>query len=323
MLTEKAIVICLLQILSEHSDENHILQMREIISKINTLYGINPDRRTIYSAVALLNELEYDISTYEENGKGYYLKQRVFELGEVHLLMDAVYSFSFLPPKHTEDLISKLQKLMSVHQRKRFKHLTIARPEVKTPNRQVFFSVEQLDTAISKKVKVKFTYLQYELNKKLVPRREQKYIVNPYGMVYQNDAYYLVCIKEGADRVSMYRIDRMQDIELTCCDLEPRAQGFDPNKVTEQAIYAFSGEPEPITMLCARSVLDHVIDKFGAGIHIREKDMDKLEIRLIVSPKGVKFWALQYLPYVEVLSPQWLRDEIMESIKNNSYLIGE
>jgi len=220
-------------------------------------------------------------------------------------------------------LIAKLQMLMSVHQRKSFKHLTIVRPEMKTPNRQVFYSIEQLDAAISKKVKVKFTYLQYDLSKKLIPRREQKYIVDPYGMLFQNDAYYLICVKDGTERVSMYRIDRMQDIELSDCALDPRTKGFDPSKATKQAIYAFSGEPEPVTMLCNQSILDHIIDKFGTNIRIRETDMDKLEIQLIVPPKGVKFWALQFLPYVEVLSPQWLRDEIVESIKNNSYLIGE
>lgn len=46
MLTEKAITICLLEVLREYSDENHILSMGEIISKINARYGLNPDRRT-------------------------------------------------------------------------------------------------------------------------------------------------------------------------------------------------------------------------------------------------------------------------------------
>ena len=37
-------------------------------------------------------------------------------------------------------------------------------------------------------------------------------------------------------------------------------------------------------------------------------------------PRGIKFWALQYLPYVELLQPLWLRDEIIESIGKNKYL---
>ena len=64
MLTEKAITICLLEVLREYSDENHILSMGEIVSKIDGRYGMKPDRRTIYSALETLIELGYDISLY-------------------------------------------------------------------------------------------------------------------------------------------------------------------------------------------------------------------------------------------------------------------
>lgn len=320
MLSEKANAICLLQVLIEYSDEKHIIPMREIIEKMNYNYGISPDRRTIYSLIAVLIDLGYDISTYEENGLGYYLKQRLFEPGEVRLLMDAVYSFPFIPPKHSEDLIAKLQKLLSVYERKRFKHLTIVRPEMKTPNRQVFWSIEQLDEAITKKVKVSFTYLHYDVSKRFVPRRKEKYTVNPYGMVFNNENYYLICVKDNKENVSMYRIDRMKDIELTNCKLDQRETGFDPNKSTEQAVYAYSGKPELIMMKCKRCILDHVIDKYGTDIHVREIDDENLEICFTVSPSGVKFWALQYLPYVEVTSPKWLREEIAESVRSNPYL---
>ena len=75
MLTEKANAICLLEVLKEYSDAEHILPMREIIAKMQSLYGIKIDRRTVYGAVALLIELGYDISLYEDNGVGYYLRR--------------------------------------------------------------------------------------------------------------------------------------------------------------------------------------------------------------------------------------------------------
>lgn len=96
MLTEKAITICLLEVLREYSDENHILSMGEIISKINVKYGLNPDRRTIYGAFETLIELGYDISLYKDNGKGYYLIDRQLEPSEAHLLSDAICIFPFI-----------------------------------------------------------------------------------------------------------------------------------------------------------------------------------------------------------------------------------
>ena len=96
MLTEKANAICLLEVLREYSDAEHILPMREIIGKMQSLYGIRIDRRTVYGAVALLIEFGYDISIYEDNGVGYYLRSRELEQSEVLLLTDAVYSFPCL-----------------------------------------------------------------------------------------------------------------------------------------------------------------------------------------------------------------------------------
>ncbi|MGI6040457.1 MAG: WYL domain-containing protein [Clostridiales bacterium] len=319
MLSEKCNIVCLMYVLAEYSDADHILPMREILSKLNSEFGISPDRRTIYSLVSVLKQIGFDISDYEENGIGYYLRFRLFEPGEVRLLMDAVYSFPFIPPKHTEDLVEKLQKLISVHERRRFKNLTVYKQEKKTPNRQVFYNIEQLDDAISREVKVRFTYLRYCTNKKLVPRQEGKYTVNPYGLVFTNENYYLVCIKEKKRRVSLYRIDRMSDIEITDLPLDPQDEKFDPKRAVSRAVYAYSGEPEEILMHCDVRILDHVIDKYGTDIKIREIDEDKLEIKMKVSPAGVKYWALQFLQHVEVVAPKWLRQEICECIKSNPY----
>ena len=60
MLTDKANAICILKILQEYSDEDHILQMRDLISHMEGIYGLSPDRRTVYSAVELLQDLGYD-----------------------------------------------------------------------------------------------------------------------------------------------------------------------------------------------------------------------------------------------------------------------
>ena len=114
MLTERANAICLLRILQDYLDAEHILPMREIISKLRAVYDLTVDRRTVYSAVELLITLGYDISNFEDNGKGYYLQERAFEESEVRLLMDAVFSFPFISAKQTNDLVKKLQTQVSL-----------------------------------------------------------------------------------------------------------------------------------------------------------------------------------------------------------------
>ena len=153
MVSNRANAICLLKLLQEYSDEAHILSMREIKEKLKSIYDITIDRRTVYSTVELLQLLDYDISTYEENGVGYYLRTRNFEPSEIRLLTDAVYAFDYITPKQTKDLAQKLQKLLSVHARKPFRHLHVIRPERKTKNPQVFLNIELLEEAIDSEKK--------------------------------------------------------------------------------------------------------------------------------------------------------------------------
>ena len=74
---------------------------------------------------------------------------------------------------------------------------------------------------------------------------------------------------------------------------------------------------------CDRAILDDVIDRFGTEVQIREHDENTFTAGFTAPPRGVKFWALQYLPRVEVVEPAWLREEIIESLMQNRYLLGD
>lgn len=316
VVTDRANAICLLEILKEFSDSEHILTMKEITAKMDLIYGIKPDRRTIYSAVGVLQELGYDISAYEENKIGYYLRERDFAQPEILLLTDAVYSFPFIPAKQSEQLIEKLQKQLSVHQRKKYRHLTLSRQNRKTDNRQVFLNLELLDEAISAKKQISCVYLDYGLDKNLHPRRKEPYILNPYGMVYTNERYYLICSYEGTKNISLYRIDFMRDIKMleTAAEKNPEAK-----ERVKDSVFAFSGKPEKVKMICDKRVLKDVIDKFGTEIHLSDLDEMHFTATFTAPPYGIKFWALQYLPFAEVTEPEWLRKEIIGSIMKNKY----
>ena len=108
----------------------------------------------------------------------------------------------------------------------------------------------------------------------------------------------------------------MRDIEILYEDIN---KPLESHKEIDNAIYAFIGEPEEVVMHCSKYIIDDVIDKFGASVNLSDRDEDTFTARFKVSLRGVKFWALQYLPYVEIVQPQWLRDEILESINANRY----
>ena len=84
-------------------------------------------------------------------------------------------------------------------------------------------------------------------------------------------------------------------------------------------MYAFVGAPERVVLNCDRIVLDDVLDRFGTDIQVFERDEQTFTAVLTTPPRGVRFWALQYLSFVEVAEPAWLRQEIIESIARNQY----
>lgn len=320
MLPEKANIICLLKILREYSDLNHPIPMREIIEKMEKLYGIKPDRRTIVSGIDTLIRLGYEISSYGENKKGYYLISRDFEPGEIYFLMDAVYSFPFITERQSLDLIRKLKDQLSIYERKNLHYLNIVRDGRKTLNRQVLYLVEELDRAIKEGLKVRFTYLKYNKEKELVPRREKKYTVNPYSMVYTNEKYYLLCSLVYQENLSLYRLDRMKDLEITSYKIDENKDDRKPKEEIKGAVHAFLGQPERIKIVCETHILDHLIDSFGRDIDIKEKEDGNLEANFTAPAQGIVFWGLQYLPYAEVIEPVWVREKIIESIKKNKYI---
>lgn len=162
--------------------------------------------------------------------------------------------------------------------------------------------------------KVRLGYLHYGLDKK--QHETKTYTLSPYEMVYMNERYYLICVPDHAPNTRLYRIDRMKDIQILD---NPRSEAV-ARQEAQNAVYAYVGAPERIIMYCDRAILDDVIDRFGTEVQIRERDENTFTAGFTAPPRGVKFWALQYLPYVEVVEPAWLREEIVESLGKNKYL---
>ena len=321
MITNRANVICILDILREYSDEEHILSMREIISKMKVLYDATIDRRTVYSAMSVLKEdLGYEISVYDENKQGYYLKERIMESSEIRVLMDSVYACDGIPQRLSEMLIEKLQKFLSCHQRKQYRNLKIVRKEKRTPNKSVFLTIDMLDEAISQKVQVEFTYLHYNLEKKLIPKRNLRYFVNPYALVFANGHYYLACTYDGYEDISYYRVDKICDVKILDTEVVKLFKtDSDLKAFNQKHVYMFTPGVSSVKIRCHNVVLDDVIEEFGKDIALQVDDQEHFIVTLKHSPGGLTFWLLQYLQYCEVIEPKQLRKEIVQIIQENKY----
>ncbi|MBR3227968.1 MAG: WYL domain-containing protein [Erysipelotrichaceae bacterium] len=315
MAEKKQSVLALIEILRKYSDEDHILSIREIQNHLSAIYDISLDRRTLYSHMDLLKENGYEVSTYEDNGKGYYLIERQFEKGEVLLLCNAIHASHFISEKQSDELIRKLLDTQSRYQRKEFKDRVYMANPLKTSNRQLLLNIEIASEAIRDRKQLSFIYLRYNSDLKLVPRREDAYIVEPLYIVYADSRPYLIVTSRNHEGFIHYRLDRMSEPAIVDEKVRPLAKDSDPYEYARNKLFMYSGEMRTVTFRCLDTVLDHMIDIFGTSLFIAPEEDHSFLIRVKVPEQGALYLAQQFMENITIVEPEELRQRFKDNLK--------
>ena len=316
MENKKTSVFAILSILQEESDADHILSQPQLIQKLENQYGIKIDRRTLYTNIEMLQDFGYDISTFSDNGKGYYLCERQFEPSQVNVLCNAIHSSSFIPPKSSKDLIDKLLGTQSKYFKEDYRSVVFMENIDKKDNKEFFLNVEIISEAIKSRMPVIFNYTQYNLNKELVNRREEPYIISPYYMVYKGDKVFLIGKSGNHEDLTHFRVDRIKNIKLYDGKYIRHTKDEDPYEYAKSKIYMYHGEDLRVSLRCDNIILDDIIDIFGKDIRLEKDDDKHFKAYVKASKQGMVYLALQYINYMEVLEPKKIRDEVKEALKN-------
>ncbi len=120
--------------------------------------GVVCQRQTLYDAIDTLNENGYEIICHRGIWNEYYIEDRSFDLPEIRILMDAVQAANFITPKKTEVLIDKIAALGGSHRAELMKQDTVIYNEIKHNNEYIYYSINEIESAIRKKKKVSFFY---------------------------------------------------------------------------------------------------------------------------------------------------------------------
>jgi len=62
-------------------------------------------------------------------------------------------------------------------------------------------------------------------------------------------------------------------------------------------------------------MMSELTDWFGNDFSVMKQDGDEIVTRVKCNLNAMRYWALQYGPYVEVLEPKEIRDRLSEDIK--------
>ena len=214
--------------------------------------------------------------------------------------------------------------MSNVYFRSRVKHIRTM-PDTAPQNKQLFYTIEVLDEAISKGRKVSFRYTSFGLDKQRRPRTDEagkpkEYTVSPYQMAAANGRYYLICCTDPYDNVSHYRLDRIVDIRMTDEPARPAKtvqgleHGVDLPKHMAEHVYMFAGPSQPVTFRMKKYLLDDVIDWFGTEIAFSDESEDEVTARVTVNLAAMRRWAVQYSPHTRILSPESLVKEVTQDL---------
>ena len=313
---KKMLNMLILEILRLYSDENHSLTQQEIIKLLNRNYGMECDRRSVKSNVMSLKEMGYDIAT----DKGYRLLSREFDDSELRILIDSVLFSKSISTKQAKELINKIRGLASNYFNAKVSHISNLPRLNRTINKQAMYSLDTINDAIAEKRKVQFVYNDIGTDLQLHPKKEEPYVVNPYQIVANNGRFYLIGNNDKYDNVAHFRIDKMTDVKLLEEKVKPMnkvsglEKGLNLPKHMAEHIYMFSGDSISVKIRTTQDMIGQLVDWFGMDIKIIEKNTENIIVKFDCNYSAMRYWALQYGTYVEVLSPKDLREQLKEDI---------
>ncbi|ACT03362.1 helix-turn-helix transcriptional regulator [Paenibacillus sp. JDR-2] len=312
-------VMLIRDILLEHSDENHVLSITDIINHLRRYYGseYKVSRNTVRSAIQELQNGGFNIEELIKDNTVYYSHiHRKFEIHELRMLIDAVSSAKFITPAETNRLIEKIKALTSRHQARKLHHQITVDPTVKAKNEEVKYHIDKIHTAINEQKMLHFKYGNYNTNKDFVFRREGAfYTVIPLGLVWNSDYYYLVAKKDPADvHVKHYRVDRMKNVSIS--DDRFNETEFNISTHLKQTFNMYPGDVESVEIQFHNHLINVVIDRFGRDIIIHEVDNDTFSITIRAAlSEGLLRWLLMWGSDAKVISPQSLIDKMRSESK--------
>ena len=284
---------------------------------------------SIEEAAAMLEEDDSDslrLVLYDEHKKGFYIRQRHFDLTDIRLLAECVYSAKFLSQGQADRLADVVCEFVSKYQAEKIRHDAFLTDRVKTSNKAVLNNISTINDAMSRRLdgephdpeKISFQYLKYSISdvgQQVERRKGQKYTVSPYKLLINDGNYYLLAFDDYAQDMRTYRVDRMKNVRFTG---EPRegAEAFaaiDLKSYTKRVFSMFGGKQERVVIRFINPLLDAVVDRFGndkGSVWYEKVDDSHFTVTTQVEISDQFFgWVLGFGKKAKILEPPAVVDQ--------------
>ena len=304
-----------MKILLEQTDEEHSLTVPQMIAELSKV-GISAERKSIYDDLEYLQLFGLDICSTKTKTTNYFVASRDFELPELKLLVDSVQASKFITHKKSLELISKIEKLTSRHNARQLQRQVFVTNRVKTFNERIYYNVDKIHEAIAENKQITFKYFGLDVNKKKVYGKDGNlYHESPVSLTWDDENYYLITYKEKYDSYVHYRVDKMENIEVSEEDRVLAEKPFDLSIYSKSMFQMYSGEETDVTIQFENELVGVVYDRFGVDVPIIKTDETHFicNVKVAVSPHFLS-WIISFGSRAKIVSPDWVQEQLYELI---------
>ena len=310
-------VLVLINYLYECTDEDNQITSDELVAYLKD-NGVPANKKTLKSDLDLMVEAGLDIVTVSSKPNRYFWGNRQFEMPELKLLIDAVSSSRFITEKKSRELTKKLTNLASVNQKKELhRHVHAAGGRVKPKNEAIYYTVNDINEAINKHKRIRFLYYEYDGEKKKVYRNDgNEYELSPYALFWNDDFYYVVGYSKEHENVSVFRVDRIEKVQVTTDRAVKKPDDYNINDYSKQIFEMYDGDTVKVKLECKNELMKYVIDRFGEDVNTKAKDDENFiaNIEVALSPNFYA-WVFRFGGDMRILSPKKAVNTIVDMAK--------
>lgn len=303
------------EIIFEYTDETHFIGVGEIISILESSYGVTACRQTIYDDIDMLIKAGFDIE--DVNGKNnrhqYHVLSREFDVVELRIVMDAIGSLMFLPSSKSSSLIKKISRLAGPSADYLMKNTTINGRQ-RTENSQIYYIIDTISTAIAQKKQVLFKY--YEQLTSAKKNKGEQFQVSPYRLVCCSDYYYLIGYSEKHEKITAFRIDCITGIPT----IANRNIVAEPEDLyTEKYLVDYSNEKNDnvseVILQFESCYIDAMINRFGQNMDISYISKTCCRAKVNVQVNNAFFaWIFGFDGKVRISGPKDIKEQYIRMV---------
>jgi len=309
----KARLVVLAQMFYEKTDQENPMTGLQILEYLDE-HDVPANEKTLRGDIQLLQDLGVDIVKVISRPNYFFWGDRQFDMTELKLLIDAVSASRFITQKKSRELGKKLSDLASENQRKELRRNINATNRIKAKNETIYYSVDTINEAITHRKKIHFQYTDYTPELKEVLRNDgEVYELSPYGLLWNEDNYYVVGWSDKHENVSVFRVDRMVRPEMLDEKAVKRPDGFSLEDYSKPIFDMFEGTERVEVKLEVRNDLaKYIVDRFGTKLKTERVNGDRFAVTVEVSLSPTFYaWVFQFGGGIRILSPKKAVDEII------------